>query len=161
MQKDLNIENTIVAGVISDTHGKLSAGARSVLSRADLILHAGDVDTPDVLTALESLAPVTLVRGNMDYGRWAANLPVTDMFELGGLGFYMLHNLHALDLDPSAAGVKVVISGHTHQAAAVESDDVMFLNPGSSTAPRHGSEASVALLTIVHGKISYRFYEVE
>lgn len=161
MHKDLTSLDTIEIGIISDTHGKLSHKAHSVLSRADVIMHAGDVDTPEVLTALEKLAPVIAVRGNMDHGNWAATLPTADMIELGGLSFYMLHNLHGLDIDPAAADIKVVISGHTHQAAAVQSGGILFLNPGSPTTPRYGSDASVAMLNVNKGEIRYRFFEVE
>jgi putative phosphoesterase len=158
---DLAIIDNIDIGVIADTHGKLSRKTASVLSRADVIIHAGDFDTPEVLAALERVAPVITVRGNMDHGNWAANMPVTDMTELGGCCIYILHNLYALDIDPAAAGIKVVISGHTHQAAAVQSDGILFLNPGSPTAPRYESGASVAMLNINQGKIRYRFLEVE
>ena len=161
MSKDLTALDTIEIGIIADTHGRLSRKAQSVLSRADVIIHAGDFDTPEVLAALERLAPVITVRGNMDYANWAANLPETDMVELGGSYFYMLHNLHALDIDPAAAGIKVIISGHTHQATAVQSDGILFLNPGSATEPRYGTAACVAMLNVNQGKIRYRFLEVE
>jgi len=158
--KDLATLDTIDIGVISDTHGKLSRKAQSVLSRADVIMHAGDVDTPEVLAALESLAPIMTVRGNMDCGNWTVNLPVTDMVEIGGLYFYMIHNLNNMDIDPATAGIKIVISGHTHQTAAVQSGGILFLNPGSPTAPRYGTAASVAMLKVDQGKITYRFHEV-
>ena len=161
MSTDLTTLDNIDIGVISDTHGKLSRKAASVLSRADVIIHAGDFDTPEVLAALERLAPVITVRGNMDYGNWAASMPVTDMTELGGCYIYILHNLYALDIDPVTAGIKVVISGHTHQAAAVQSNGILFLNPGSPTEPRSGTDASMAMLNVNQGKIRYRFLEVE
>ena len=66
-----------------------------------------------------------------------------------------------MDIDPAVAGIKVIISGHTHQAAAVQSNGILFLNPGSPTAPRYGTNASVAILTVNQGKIRYRFLEVE
>lgn len=161
MSTDLATLDTIDIGVIADTHGKLNRQAQSLLSRADVIIHAGDFDTPEVLAELERLAPVITVRGNMDNGNWAASMPVTDMAELGGSCFYILHNLHALDIDPATAGIRVVISGHTHQAAAVQSNGILFLNPGSPTAPRYGTDACVAMLNVNQGKIRYRFLEVE
>ncbi len=161
MNKNLTTRGSLDIGIISDTHGKLSPKVQSALSQADVILHAGDIDTPEVLTTLKSLAPVIAVCGNMDHGNWAATLPVTEMVELGGIYFYMLHNLHGLDIDPAAADIQVVISGHTHQAAAVQSDGILFLNPGSPTTPRYGSAASVAMLNVNQGKIRYRFLEVE
>jgi len=161
MSKDLATLDTVDIGVISDTHGKLNRKAQSFLGRADVIIHAGDFDTPEVLDTLGKIAPVIAVRGNMDYGHWSAGLPVTEMAELGGCCFYILHNLHGLDIDPAAAGIKVIISGHTHQAAAEKSAGTLFLNPGSPTAPRYGSEATVAMLNVNQGTVRYRFLEVE
>ena len=161
MNQDLSKRDQIDIGVISDTHGRLSKKARDVLSRADVIVHAGDFDTPEVMADLEKVAPLVAVRGNMDYGNWAEQLPAADMVEMGGLSLYILHNLNALDLDPAAAEIGVVISGHTHQAAAVRSDGVLFLNPGSATSPRYGSDASVAMLKVRRGSLRYKFYEVE
>jgi hypothetical protein len=160
MHPDLTTREKIDIGIISDTHGSLSPGAQSALSRADVIMHAGDFDTPEVLAALEKLAPVIAVRGNMDHGRWAAHLPAADMVSLGGLDLYLLHNLNSLDLDPATAGVRVVISGHTHQPAAVRSSGILFLNPGSPTSPRHGADASVAMLQVDKGRLRYHFIEV-
>jgi len=161
MLPDLTKRKTLDIGVVSDTHGSLGARARDALVRADVILHAGDFDTPEVLEQLEKLAPVVAVRGNMDYGSWANPLPVSDLIELGGVYLYMLHNLNALDLDPAAAGIQVVVSGHTHQPAALRSNGILFLNPGSPTSPRFGSEPSVAMLRLNQGSIRYQLIEVE
>jgi putative phosphoesterase len=161
MHPDLKTCEKIDIGIISDTHGSLSPKALSALSRADVIVHAGDFDTPEVLAALEKLCPVIAVRGNMDHGSWATSLPAADMVELAGITLYIRHNLNALDLDPNSADVKVVISGHTHQAAAVRSNGILFLNPGSPTSPRYGTDASVAMLQVDQGRVRYRFIEVE
>ncbi len=161
MHPDPKTREKIDIGIISDTHGSVSPKTLAALSRADVIVHAGDFDTPEVLSALEKLCPVIAVRGNMDHGNWAANLPAADMVELGGIYLYVLHNLNALDLDPNTADVKAVISGHTHQAAVVRSNGVLFLNPGSPTSPRYGSEASVAMLQVNQGRIRYHFIAVE
>lgn len=160
MDPDLTTWEKMDIGVLSDTHGSLSAKTRAVLGGVDVIIHAGDLDTPAVLAELENVAPVIAVRGNMDAGRWATQLPPADMVSLGGLDLYIVHNLNALDLDPAAAGVRVVISGHTHQAAAVQSNGILFLNPGSPTAPRYGADASVAMLQVDHGRVRYHFIKV-
>jgi uncharacterized protein len=160
MHPDLTTREKIAIGILSDTHGSLSPKARSALSGADVIIHAGDFDTPEVLADIKNVAPVIAVRGNMDAGNWAMQLPPADMVSLGGQHLYVLHNLNALDLDPVAADIRVVISGHTHQAAASQSNGVLFLNPGSPTSPRYGTEASVAMLQLDHGRVRYRFVEV-
>ena len=137
-----------LAGVISDTHGLIRPEALRALQGVELILHAGDVGAPEVLTALGTIAPVFPVRGNMDREDWARDLPKTRTVEVGGYSLYLLHDLHGLDLDPAAAGFRVVISGHSHQPAALERNGVFFLNPGSAGPRRFKLPVSVALLRL-------------
>jgi len=61
----------ILLGVISDTHGLLRPSIPDVFQDVDLILHAGDIDTPEILGAIRSMAPLVCVRGNMDAGKWS------------------------------------------------------------------------------------------
>ena len=143
----------MIVGVISDTHGKLAAAARNALVGVDRILHAGDIDGPEILKLLDDIAPVTAVRGNMDHGSWADDLPSADLISIGGTMIYMLHNLDALDLDPVAAGVSAVISGHTHQAHMETIHGVLYLNPGSASHGRYGSSSSIAIIKLAQGRI--------
>jgi putative phosphoesterase len=151
----------LLLGVISDTHGHLSPAAVGALGRVDVILHAGDIDTPAVFQALQGLAPLVAVRGNMDRGRWAADLPSAEIVALGGLQVYLLHDLMSLDLDPAAADIRLVISGHTHQPAAENRAGVLLLNPGSAALPRGGQPASLALVRLEDGRISHRWVSLE
>ena len=105
-------------GVISDTHGLLRPEAVAALRDSELILHAGDVGDPEILKRLRNIAPTVAVRGNVDTGAWASALPLTEVVEVDTLHLYMLHDLAALDLDPKAAGLAAVISGHTHRPLA-------------------------------------------
>src|SRR5215470_5446352 len=93
----------ILVGVISDTHGLLRPEAVAALWGTDLIIHAGDVGTPEVIDALRKLAPTFVVRGNVDTAHWADVLPMTAQVEVGGLVFHVLHDISELDLDPAAA----------------------------------------------------------
>lgn len=151
----------MIVGVISDTHGTLSAAAKNALSGVDRILHAGDVDGPEILKLLDDIAPVTAVRGNMDHGRWADALHPADMISIGGTLIYMLHNLDALDLDPVAAGIKVVISGHTHQAHIETIHGVLYVNPGSASHGRYGSPSSIAIIKFSNGRIQPEIFTLE
>ena len=119
-------------GVISDTHGLLRTEAIAVLHCVDRILHAGDIGDPGILDRLRELAPVTAVRGNVDRGPWAARLPETEVVEVEGIWIYMLHDLTRLDLKPEAAGIRVVIYGHSHQPKIEEKNGVLYFNPGSA-----------------------------
>jgi uncharacterized protein len=135
-------------GVISDTHGLLRPEAQRALNGADLIFHAGDVGAPEILTRLKTIAPVFAVRGNVDTQPWAQELPLTAVVEISGFHFYLLHNLHDLDLKPQAAGFDAVISGHTHQVERHLDSGVLYLNPGSAGPRRFHLPVTLALLEI-------------
>jgi putative phosphoesterase len=137
-----------VVGLISDTHGLLRPEAVRALVGSDLIIHAGDVGTPEILDALRAVAPVVAVRGNVDTGAWAAGLPETAVAEAGGTLLYVLHDLNELDLDPAAAGFGVVVSGHSHQPARAERGGVLFVNPGSAGRRRFKLPVTVARLDL-------------
>ncbi len=143
----------MIIGIISDTHGILSEDALQALKGVDSIVHAGDVGGPQVLEYLGQIAPVTAVRGNMDHEAWAEPLPAFDMIGFDGTIFYVLHDLHTLDLDPSAAGVQIVVSGHTHQAAMKTVQGVLYFNPGSASHGRHGMPLSVGRIELTDGRI--------
>ena len=133
-------------GIISDTHGLLRPEAVERLAGVDHIIHAGDIGRAEVIAELRRIAPVTAVRGNVDRDEWAAGYPQTELVKLGGRFFYVLHSLAALDLDPVAAGIDVVVSGHSHQPRIETVDGVVYLNPGSA-GPRRFS-LPIALATI-------------
>lgn len=150
----------MTVGVISDTHGLLRPQAVEALRGSDLILHAGDVGDVDVLKQLRQIAPTLAVRGNVDTSAWANTLPTTDVIEVGELQVYMLHDLSALDLDPSAAGFAAVISGHTHRPKADVRNGVLYLNPGSAGPRRFSLPLAVARLHVEGKKLSHEIIEL-
>jgi hypothetical protein len=147
-------------GVVSDTHGRLPDEVLTAFKDVDLIIHAGDIDTPAVLEALGKIAPVVAVRGNMDRGPWADTLPRTEVVEIDHTLLYVLHDPSALDLEPDAAGFNAVISGHTHQPALETKNGVLFLNPGSAVMPRCNTPACVALIRIENNSLTPDFIEL-
>ncbi|MEN8691056.1 MAG: metallophosphoesterase family protein [Desulfobacterales bacterium] len=147
-------------GVISDTHGYLDARVIDAFIGTDLIIHAGDIGKPKILDALATVAPVRAVRGNTDRGPWADELPSTALVALNSVTLYILHDIQLLDLEPKAAGIRVVISGHTHRASLEEKNNVVFLNPGSAVEPRHSSPPTVAILTARGETLDARFIEL-
>ncbi|HXG05527.1 MAG TPA: metallophosphoesterase family protein [Candidatus Binatia bacterium] len=151
----------IEVGVISDTHGLVRPEALAALRGADLIVHAGDVGAPDVLTRLATLAPVTAVRGNNDHGSWAEALPETELVEVGEARLLVVHDLGRLDLDPRAAGVHAVICGHSHVPQAAVRDSVLYLNPGSAGPRRFRLPVAVARLTVDGSRLAARIVTLE
>lgn len=153
-------ERLVRIGVISDTHGYLDARVIDTFAGTDLIIHAGDIGKPKILHALATIAPVKAVRGNTDRGPWADDLPSTALVALDLVTLYVLHDIQQLDLEPQAAGIRVVISGHTHRASLEEKNNVVFLNPGSAIEPRHNSPPTVAILTARGEALDARFIEL-
>lgn len=148
-------------GVISDTHGMITPKVMRMLSGVDLLLHAGDVGNPTVLELLEKIAPVIAVRGNSDRGALARRLKPYEVIRIGRQYLYLLHDLADLDLEPKEAGFHVVISGHTHEAAIKQTDEVLFLNPGSATqTPYHPTTPSVARLTITQTRLHAEVFRI-
>jgi uncharacterized protein len=135
-----------VIGVISDTHGLLRPEALNALRGATHILHAGDVGDIEILDSLRAIAPVTAIRGNIDTSGATADLPATEAIELDGRLIYMLHSLADLDLKPEAAGIAVVISGHSHKPVVESRNGVLYLNPGSAGPRRFKLPITVAHL---------------
>jgi len=135
-------------GIISDTHGLLRPEALAALGGYERILHAGDIGKPEVLQALNPLAPVTAVRGNNDKGAWAEELPECARLTVAQIGIYLIHDLAELEIDPAAAGIRVVISGHSHRPAITERDGVLYVNPGSAGPRRFKLPVAVAELVI-------------
>jgi putative phosphoesterase len=135
-------------GIISDTHGLLRPEAQQALRGVQLLIHAGDVGAPEILTQLKLIAPVFAVRGNVDTQPWAQELPLTTVVQTSGFHFYVLHNLQDLDLKPQAAGFDAVISGHIHQADQHHDAGVLYLNPGSAGPRRFQLPVTLALLEI-------------
>ena len=140
--------NPKTIGLISDTHGLLRPQALQALHGSDLIIHAGDVGDPEILEALKTLAPVFAVRGNVDTEPWALALPETEVIEIGTATIYVLHDVHALDLDPVVAGFQIIVSGHSHQPMRTEHSGVLFLNPGSAGPRRFDLPVTVARLDV-------------
>jgi uncharacterized protein len=138
-------------GIISDTHGLLRPAAIEALRGVEHILHAGDVGDPAILEALRKLAPVTAISGNIDVGGACAYLPATEVITLDGQTFYMLHDRQALDLNPVAAGISAIISGHSHKPLIEWHKGVLYMNPGSAGPRRVSLPISRGLVTIQDG----------
>jgi putative phosphoesterase len=128
----------MLIGVISDTHGLLRPEALAALSGVEHILHAGDVG--DIA-----------IRGNVDVEGACAELPATDVVELDGQLFYLVHSINDLDINPKAAGVAMVVSGHSHKAKVEAKDGVIYFNPGSAGPRRFSLPVTVGFVTVEDG----------
>jgi putative phosphoesterase len=148
VRSDKNVTEYLRVGVISDTHGLLRAEALAALQGVDHIIHAGDIGSPDILSTLGTVAPVTAVRGNTDRGPWLRGLPAAESLALGFLKIYVIHNVWELDLDPRARGFAAVVAGHSHQPMNELRDGVLFFNPGSAGPRRFHLPVALGFLSI-------------
>ena len=148
-------------GLISDTHGLLRPEATAFLRGSDFIVHAGDIVDAAILDRLAAIAPVTAVRGNNDKGAWAMRLSETEVLEIDEVLIYVLHDLAALDVDPAAAGFRVVVSGHSHRPRITERDGVLYVNPGSAGPRRFSLPIAAAELTNAGVSIDARLVEFD
>lgn len=135
-------------GIISDTHGLLRPEALERLAGVRHIIHAGDIGKPEIITALGEVAPLTVVRGNIDTALWAADIPDTARLELDGWSIHVLHDRNDLDFDPAAAGVRIVVSGHSHRPGVETVNGVVYLNPGSAGPRRFSLPVTLATLNL-------------
>ena len=135
-------------GIISDTHGLLRPEAERALTGVEHIIHAGDIGRPEIIDALRRIAPVTAIRGNVDNGEWAREYPDTNLVRLAGKSIYVLHDLKTLQVDP-AAGIDVIISGHSHVPKIDTVGGVLYLKPGSAGPRRFKLPITVATLEVV------------
>jgi putative phosphoesterase len=145
--------STVSIGIISDTHGLLRLEAITALRGSDHIIHAGDIGSLDILTAMSDIAPMTAIRGNIDKAEWARKLPESDVVEIGGALIYVLHDLANLDLKPEAAGFSAVVSGHSHIPKVETRGGVLYFNPGSAGPRRFKLPVSVGRLIVESGVI--------
>jgi len=148
-------------GLISDTHNLLRPEARVALKGVDRIIHAGDICDAGVLRELEAIAPVTAVRGNNDRGAWVQVVHERERIEIGGVAIYVVHDLHDLDIVPESAGVKVVITGHSHRPLMKMENGVLYINPGSAGPRRFKLPISIGFLEIAGGRTKGRLQTLE
>jgi putative phosphoesterase len=139
--------------VVSDTHGRLHPRLLELFRGVDHIVHAGDVGSEVVLDGLRSLAPLTAVRGNVDSGPHAWDLPLEAEVELCGARILVRHIKEELLAQGRAAlqGYQVVVVGHSHKPLVELSDGVLFLNPGSAGPRRFRLPRAAAILEISPG----------
>ena len=135
-------------GILSDTHipDRTSTLPEGVITtfiqhEVELILHAGDVTSEEVLNMLGEIAPVRVVRGNMD---WLEGLPLLDTLNIGSFRVCLFHGSGIFprgETEPLLYIAKhencdVLITGHTHSPRIVENDGTWIVNPGSPTVPQ-------------------------
>ncbi len=131
--------------VLSDTHGLLRPEVLEYLSRADVIIHGGDINTQAIVDKLREYGPLYIVRGNNDK-EWAEGLPHSLTFAVEGVRFFLIHNKK--DIPADLSDVDVVVYGHSHKYACGGRDGLLWVNPGSCGRRRFNQEITLAAMTV-------------
>lgn len=166
MKKEINM----LIGIISDTHipervGKLPDAVFEIFEDVEMILHAGDLVSREVIDDLDKIAPTQCVQGNMDI-MYGLNLPKRLMITVDSIKIGVDHGVvyprgdtQQLKYIGMEMDVDVLITGHTHSPFIKELDDILLLNPGSPTVPRM-SDPSVMLVDINDNKLDSRIIKL-
>lgn len=132
-------------GVLSDTHGKLRDEVIEILRECEVIIHAGDINTPQVVEKLREIAPLYTVRGNADK-EWAQGIPETLSEEICGLRVFMVHNKKQIPKD--VGNYDLIVFGHSHKYEERREGSCLYLNPGSCGPRRFSQPVTVAVLEV-------------
>src|ERR1700674_5974581 len=153
-------ENLLRVALLSDTHGLMRAEARAFAVGCNYIIHGGDIGSAEILDDLAAMAPLISVRGNNDTQAWAAHLPETEMIRVGSAFVYVIHDLAQLDIEPHAAGVQVIVSGHSHKPLVEKRDGILYVNPGSCGPRRFKLPISVGEITVSGSAVNARIVDL-
>lgn len=144
-------------GVISDTHNVLRPEVFDAFSEVDHILHAGDVGDPDILTALQAIAPVTAVYGNTDDWDIRTRLPQVASLRLDGFDIVVTHGDQFGSPTPEKLNAafpkaEIIVFGHTHRPLLTTVDLVVtVMNPGGAGPRRFDLPPSVGIMELEPG----------
>ena len=139
---------SVRVGLVSDTHGLLRPETRAFLLGCDTIVHGGDVGA----------AAVIAVRGNNDTGPWAARLRSTELIRVGNVFLYVVHDIDELDIEPAAAGVRIVVFGHSHRPSIEDRAGILYVNPGSCGPRRFKLPVTVGEITVSPHAVQARIH---
>ena len=148
-------------GIISDTHGLLRPEAEEQLVKSDIIIHAGDIGSIEIINRLKQAAPVYAIRGNVDKDKWADEFPQTLDFKIGKKKIFIIHNIKDLDFNPEEKKFDIIISGHSHKPLIKKENGILYLNPGSAGKRRFNLSLSIGQILIAEDKISAGIIELE
>lgn len=153
-------------GIISDTHGLLRAQVLDVFKDVQHILHGGDIGDPDILTALETLAPVTAVWGNADGWEVRGRVPEVAEVELGGMRAVVIHGMQVGSPTPEKIAARypdagLVVFGHSHRPVIRQVGGTLAVNPGSAGRRRFRDPVTVAIAEIEDGAAFARLIQLD
>lgn len=143
--------------ILSDTHGLLRDEVKEELKQADVIIHAGDINTQTIVDELKRYATLYIVRGNNDK-EWAEEIPEQLFVTIEGVRFFIIHNKKEIPKDLKE--VDVIVYGHSHKYGVNEEQGVLMLNPGSCGKRRFGLEITMCNMFVENGRYTIEKVEI-
>ncbi|NMB38601.1 MAG: metallophosphoesterase family protein [Firmicutes bacterium] len=148
-------------GVISDTHGLLRPHVLTHFQGMDLIIHAGDIGSPEILTKLKTITNTTAVLGNMDVPYYYPGITTTKSLEILEKKIYVIHNIDMLNIDPTELGIDLIIFGHSHRPTLQKKSNVLYFNPGSAGPQRFKLPITLGMINITENKITGKHIRIK
>jgi len=152
----------MLIGIVSDTHGFFHPALTRYFASVDLIIHAGDIGNEETLLALETIAPVRAVFGNVDGWDIRQAAPEHQQFEEQGLRFWVTHIAGHPGRWQQGMGKKlaeyppdVFICGHSHILRierVPELQNMLYINPGAAGRQGFHQIKTAVRLLLVEGK---------
>ena len=162
----------MVIAVISDTH--LPRGRRRLpdacverIRAADLLLHAGDIATPEILRTFEAIGPpVRAVHGNVDTAELRERLPEALTVDADGARIAMVHDAGPANgrlprMRRRFPEADAVVFGHSHIPLHEEADDFQIFNPGSPTDRRRQPAHTMGVASAEGGRVAFELLTVD
>ena len=160
----------MLIGLISDTHipdraREIPQNVFEAFSNVDLIIHAGDLTSPEIIEDLEKIAPVVAVQGNMDRAN-GVDLPKFRVIEAEEYKLGVIHgevypraDSNQLLYLAKELDVDILISGHSHQPKIEMKDEILLINPGSPVVPRL-ADRTVMILEIKNKEVDVEIVKI-
>jgi putative phosphoesterase len=162
----------MLIAIVSDTH--MPRGARRLpsacverIAAADLLLHAGDFATVEVLRELERIGPPLVgVHGNVDTAELRRLLPAERVVRAEEARIAMVHDAGAsagrLERMRRRFGeADAVVFGHSHLPLHEQAGDgFQIFNPGSPTERRRAPVHTMGLARVEGGRIEFELVEL-
>ncbi len=152
----------MLIGIVADTHGYFHPALAEYFAKVDFIIHAGDIGNVDTLLALEAVAPVRAVFGNVDGWDLRATAPEHQQFEEQGLRFWVTHIAghpgrwqQGMGKKLSESTPDIFICGHSHILRierVPKLKNMLYINPGAAGRQGFHQVKTAVRLSLVDGK---------
>lgn len=147
-------------GVISDTHGLIRDEINEFFKECDLIIHAGDIVSNDVILGLQKICKVESVKGNNDYLSPVNKYPdYKEIIVNDNIKIFVIHDINLMN--ESYSNYNIVIHGHTHRPMEEYKGKTLILNPGSFGPKRFSLPISLATIDLNGSDFYVKFYEIQ